>query len=355
MESSSGRRAAAAIAVVATLAVIAPALADKPTSMPMGVETVVVTAMPIDFDRDNPDRKEFGKLIWRGGVNLFGKSQYFGGYSGLIIDQGGKGLLAISDAGTWLRATVDYDGRKIKGLSNATIGPILGRDGKPLMQEVNRDAESIGLIDGDTSRGTAYVGFERNHRIFRYPFTREAFGPPSGPLQLPPETKRMDANRGIEALTPLRTGRLKGTTLAFSERLPDGAGNLRGWLIGGPSPGPVTLKSIGGFDITDAAELPGGGVVLLERRFRYSEGVKMRIRRLAEKDLRPGATIEGDVLLEATDALNIDNMEGIAAYRSPSGEIIITLTSDDNFSPLQRTLLMQFALPEGKTSASGSR
>jgi hypothetical protein len=351
------KRGAAAIAASTALLVMAPALADKPTSVLADVEKVTVTAIPIDFDRDNPDRKEFGKLIWRGGINLFGKSLYFGGYSGLIVDPPGKALLAISDAGTWLRAKIDYDGRKIKGLSEATVGPILGKDGKALSQDVNRDSEGVGLIDGDTSSGTAYVAFERNHRVFRYPFTREKFGPPAGAIPLPPESKRMDANRGIEALTPIRTGKLKGATLLFSERLPDKAGNLRGWLIGGPTPGPLTLKNIDGFDITDAAALPDGGVVLLERRFRYSEGVKMRVRRIAEKDLRPGTLIEGEVLFEASDNYNIDNMEGMAVHRSATGETILTLISDDNFSPLQRTLLMQFALPEGKPSAAaaGSR
>lgn len=58
------------------------------------------------------------------------------------------------------------------------------------------------------------------------------------------------------------------------------------------------------------------------------------IRRIAAKDLKPGKLIEGEVLLEANDSLNI--------------ETILTLISDDNFSPLQRTLLMQFALPDGK-------
>ena len=57
---------------------------------------------------------------------------------------------------------------------------------------------------------------------------------------------------------------------------------------------------------------------------------------------------ESEVLLEAHDNLNIDNMEGIAAHRSASGETILTLISDDNFSALQRTLLMQFALTDGK-------
>ncbi len=85
---------------------------------------------------------------------------------------------------------------------------------------------------------------------------------------------------------------------------------------------------------------------MLERRFRYSEGVKMRIRRIAAKDLKPGALLSGEVLLEANDSLNIDNMEGIAVHRAASGETILTLMSDDNFSALQRTLLMQFALPD---------
>ena len=41
----------------------------------------------------------------------------------------------------------------------------------------------------------------------------------------------------------------------------------------------------------------------------------MRIRRIGAKDLRPGALIEGDILLEANDSYNIDNMEGTAAHR----------------------------------------
>ncbi len=80
--------------------------------------STAVTAMPIDFDRDSPDRKDFGKLIFRGGLNLFAKSRHFGGYSGLILDSSGTTLLAVSDAGTWLRANLDYDGRRPKGLSD---------------------------------------------------------------------------------------------------------------------------------------------------------------------------------------------------------------------------------------------
>jgi hypothetical protein len=42
----------------------------------------------------------------------------------------------------------------------------------------------------------------------------------------------------------------------------------------------------------------------------------------------------------------IDNMEGLSAHRSPEGETVLTLVSDDNFSLIQRTLLLQFTLTE---------
>jgi hypothetical protein len=80
----------------------------------------------------------------------------------------------------------------------------------------------------------------------------------------------------------------------------------------------------------------------------------MRIRRVTASELKPGALIDGQVLLEATDSLNIDNMEAIAVHRRASGETIITLMSDDNFSPLQRTLIMQFSLPQGQPVAAGA-
>ena len=40
----------------------------------------------------------------------------------------------------------------------------------------------------------------------------------------------------------------------------------------------------------------------------------------------------------------IDNMEGLSVHRAPDGALVLTLISDDNFSPLQRTVLLQFTL-----------
>ncbi|MHA1517179.1 MAG: esterase-like activity of phytase family protein [Alphaproteobacteria bacterium] len=324
------------------------ALASDLSSEPLDVVeqpiTTRITAIPIAFDRDNPEQKTFGKLTYRGGFNLFAKSRHFGGYSGLAIDASGKKMLAVSDRGTWMHAKLDYAGRWLKGIGDVTLGPILGRSGQPLAKVSQRDAEGIALISGDTRNGEAYVSFERAHRILRYTFSPKRFGPPNESVKLPATARSMVSNRGIEAVALIRAGRLKGTVVVFSERLKDQNGNLRGWLIGGASPGTIVIRRIDGFDITDAAGLPDGGLILLERRFRYSEGVKMRIRRIKAADLRPGKLITGEVLLEATDRLNIDNMEAVAVHRGAKGEVVLTLMSDDNFNLLQRSLIMQFAL-----------
>ena len=338
------RHFTAVAAAALTILTAPPALADKPLSPLQGPTPTTITAIPIDFDRENPARKTFGKLTFRAGLNLYAKPGHFGGYSAIALDPSGGSLLALSDGGSWLRATLDYDGRNLKGLENAVLGPILGADGKPLSDDSRRDSEGMALAKGNTQEGTAYVSFERKHRIERYPFNPRQFGPPAGTMALPAGAKAMGSNRGIEAMAIIGAGRLKGTLVAFAEGNSKGTGNLQGWLIGGPTPGKITLKRLGGFDVTDAASLPDGGIVVLERRFRFNEGVKMRIRRIAAGELKRGALIGGEVLLEANDSFNIDNMEGIAAHRGASGETVLTLISDDNFSPLQRTLIMQFAL-----------
>ena len=58
-----------------------------------------------------------------------------------------------------------------------------------------------------------------------------------------------------------------------------------------------------GFDITDVAALPEGGALLLERRFRYSEGIKMRIRQLSANEINRDKRLDGRILFEADGQL----------------------------------------------------
>ena len=60
----------------------------------------------------------------------------------------------------------------------------------------------------------------------------------------------------------------------------------------------------------------------------------------------PGAVVDGPSLFETDLGNEIDNMEGIDSFVTAEGETVLTLVSDDNFSMIQRTLLLQFTLVE---------
>ena len=65
---------------------------------------------------------------------------------------------------------------------------------------------------------------------------------------------------------------------------------------------------------------------------------------VAGSELKPGALVSGEILLEADLSDQIDNMEGLAVKPGPNGETLLLIVSDDNNSIIQRTLLLQFAL-----------
>ena len=92
--------------------------------------------------------------------------------------------------------------------------------------------------------------------------------------------------------------------------------------------------------------LPGGDLLLLERKFSWTSGLTVRIRRIRAGRDQAGRVVDGPVLFEADLGYEIDNMEGLSVHRNPAGETVLTLISDDNFLPFQRTLLLQFTLAE---------
>ena len=136
---------------------------------------------------------------------------------------------------------------------------------------------------------------------------------------------------------------LAGILIAISERGLDPAGNILGFLLG-TGGGAFTVKRTDEFDVSDCTVTPKGDLLVLERRFSWARGVAMRIRRLALAGVKPGALLDGPELIFADMGHQIDNMEGIAVHRAADGALVLTLISDDNFSPLQRTVLLQFTM-----------
>jgi hypothetical protein len=126
----------------------------------------------------------------------------------------------------------------------------------------------------------------------------------------------------------------------------DRDGNHVAWLVGGDAPGRFAVKRRDGYAVSDLAVLPSGDLVILERRYRPPFSLTARIRRLPLAAIAPGEVVDGPVLMEASLAQEIDNLEGIDASRAPDGATVLTLVSDDNFSLFERTLLLQFELKE---------
>ena len=292
------------------------------------------------FDPRDHAHVRFGALEYRSGLVLTSRYPGFGGLSGIRLDAKGERFIAISDKGGWFTGRIVYSGRAMTGLADVEAAPLLGPDGRPITARGWFDSESIAL-DGSV----VYIGLERVNQVLRYDFA-EGFTRARGEVvAMPPAVKRLPFNKGLEALVVVPKGLpLAGTLIAISERGLDEKGNLIAFLVGGPSPGQFSVRRTENFDISDAVILPSGDLLVLERKFSLVSGVGIRIRRVALKDIAPGALVDGPSIFDAGLSEEIDNMEGIDAHVTDEGDTVLTLVSDDNFSLIQRTLLLQFTL-----------
>ncbi|MBM6593516.1 esterase-like activity of phytase family protein [Microvirga pudoricolor] len=293
-----------------------------------------------------PERTRFDGLVFRSGLELRCADERFGGFSGLWRSPDGAKLVALADNAQWLTADVETRDGKLAGLSEAVLAPVLNEAGKRLSTTPYYDTESF-AVGPD---GTAYIGIERRHAVMRLDWGRQGVLARARLLPLPEDLaeqiKDLPNNSGLEALgvAPPRSP-LAGAVVAVAEHAYRGdSPNTLGFILTGPQRGTFLVERSGGYDVSDMAFLPDGDLLLLERQFGLFTGFRIRIRRVAGSSLRPDASVSGSVLFESGPTHQIDNMEGLAVFRR-GGDIILTLISDDNFSRLQRTLLLEFALP----------
>jgi hypothetical protein len=311
-------------------------------------DPIIVETRPVPLDFSTPERDWVGRLRYRGGLALRSTDERLGGLSGLLIHPGGGAFTAISDISYWIGASLihDEDGN-LAGIADMTITPMLAPDDRPLRSASERDAEALARAPDGALDGGIVVAFERDHRLWRY----DKPGALPAPIEGPAELEEQPSGEGVEALTHLADHRL----LAISEGLKT-EGGVVGWVREADSGwSRFTWRTGGGFQPTGAAILPDGDVLVLERRFLPPAA---RVRRIAPAAIAPGATLEGEELALLEGTLSVDNMEAIDAIRSPDGspdgsrdgspggKTLIYIASDDNYSPLQTTLLMMFELLE---------
>jgi hypothetical protein len=318
------------------LLLVALPVASLALSSTVGADPVAVRSRPVPLNPEDPLRRVVGRLEYRGGLHLTSDDPRFGGISSIRVLPGGERLVAVSDEGFWLSARLVRSRGLLEGLEGVEMGPLLGPDGRPPESKDARDAESLALLPD----GGFVVGFERQHRLLRYP---AGTGRPDGvpvPVPPPPGLDEAPFNGGIEALVVLRGGALFALTEYWIEK-----DEIVGWT-GGPGDWKrLGMRFEGALRPSDAAALPQGDVLVLERAYNPERGVvSVRIRRIERQAIRPGAALRGRPVAEFAPPLTLDNYEGIAAVGEP-GEVEVYLASDDNRDRVrQRTLLLAFAL-----------
>ncbi len=303
---------------------------------------ITVEAAPIAaFNPRDESKTRFGQLEFRGGLVLTSRYPAFGGISALYMEPDGTHFLSLTDNGSWLRGRITYSDGRPSGIADAEMAPMLGPDGKPLAVRHWFDAELL----AEGTDGMFYVGIERVEKIVRFDYRRDGLLARGEPIPVPDDFKTFKFNKSLECLTvPPKGAPLAGSLIAITERSLDAAGNHRSYVLDGKRVERFTVKRSDEFDVSDCAFLPPVNILVLERRYSPLRGVAIRIRKLALADIREGAVLDGPELFLADLGYQIDNMEGLGVHKNAQGETILTLVSDDNFSAIQRNLLLQFAL-----------
>ena len=265
------------------------------------------------------------------------EESYFGGLSGFEIGADGTSFVAIGDSATVLKGEVvrDAEGRIVDMALDGPIGGLTDAEGRPLWQVGDGDLmDSEGLARLPDGRWA--VSFEAAHRVWLYDDLGDG---PADPLPDAPFFGELQYNSGIETLAADELGRLWAIPERSGarerpfpvHRYADGA-----WST------PLSLPRRGRFLPTGADFDDEGRLYLLERDFLGLLGFRTRVRRFTFD----GDAIRREETLLVTGPAERDNLEGIGVWRGADGALRMTLISDDNHFPLQRTEVVEYRLTE---------
>jgi hypothetical protein len=322
------------IMMIVVLSAVVSCLGPAPARMSSNNPLVQLT--PIDVDPKRPGRKTFGSLTLLSAFQLESKDKRFGGLSGLSVGTDGK-LYAISDRGYWLSARMQMNSNgALINLVDWQIAPILTTTKTPVAGRL-RDAEAL----AQTRDGSFLVAFEDAHRVWRFSPPPNIFESTPVPVKIPAAVARAPSNGGMEGLTMLADD---GRLLILTEQFENPDGSFKGWLVDGDKSAELSYVPSKGFHVTDCAALNNGDVLVLERRYVPFAILSARITLVKAGRLRPNVKLAGKELLKLEQPLAAENYEGIAVEQTSKGTMIF-IVSDDNYSPFQQTLLLQFLLP----------
>ncbi len=306
------------------------------------VEPVEVAAYPIANFRIGSSETRFGAMEFIGGLEMTSTSDDLGALSAFRFRSPGSDFVGVADTGFWFYGSITRDGQQRPlGVAGFRMVQMTNAAGAPINEKWDVDAESL-AVKGDQ----AFVGFERNHRITRFKLESDFQARELGSVNFLVPKNELRQNRGFEAIAFSPTDSInQGALVAVTEKSLDKDGNIFAAVLSGPHKGIFTVKRSDEFDTTDGAFLPNGDLLLLERSYSIATGVGMRLRRLPADKIQGGViAADGEIMLQANMAYQIDNMEAMDVWTRADGATIVSIMSDDNHSMLQRNLYLEFRL-----------
>ncbi|MGI9489527.1 MAG: esterase-like activity of phytase family protein [Geminicoccaceae bacterium] len=263
----------------------------------------------------------------------------FGGLSGLWVAPDGSRMIAISDIGQhWQARLYHDDAGRLTGLDSWSVADLTKR---PEDGDGSRWIDSEAL--SDDGQGGLVVAYEGLHRLRRWPLADFDAEPLSMVL---PKGLGGPSNSGIEAMSTLEDGRL----FALAERVgASGGEGLMGWVVDEEAADDLVYIPGPDFAPTGADRLEST-VYVVERSFSLLSGFRTRIVALPSDAIKPDARLEGAELAAFRWGNFGENFEGIAARRGPNGQTFLYLLSDDNFSFLQETLMVQLSISTSRAA-----
>jgi hypothetical protein len=325
------------------VAIVAAVLAG---SLPTGAVEVTVSASPVTHFKDSAIDQPVDGLIFRGGIALVSQDDTFGGLSSLTMTGPDQQAVFVSDRGNFITGQLAYDdGGRLFGFIGTRVEPMRNSRGDLLPRQYAKDAESVDTVYRDGVPVAVRVGFEHLTRVADFALTDGLPGGAAREVAIPQWLTDLRTNEALETLCIAPPASpIAGSTLLLTEEALDADGNHRGWLLGRNDKGPIGYQNSPVVNPTDCAFLPNGDLLVLERGVSMLNFV-MNLRHVPAAEVRPGNIMAGELLLSAVGG-TIDNMESLAVHTAPNGELRILIGSDNNFNDWQRTLLLEFALPE---------
>lgn len=303
-----------------------------------------IELVPLALNESDQERTQVGALTFLNAWELRSDNSNFGGISALVVTNE-KRFLAVSDAGTLIGFTLGHT----KRMANGFIADLPGAFGENIDY---RDRDSEGMAY-DPASGRIWISYEARHAVRRL---SPSIGRIDGIKRLT-FTKGWKANGGVEAIARLRDGRF--VLIAETHQRPDGSNSAYLYsgdpIEAGSQATPFGYRAPDGYRPTDATTLPDGRLLILNRRIGLPDGFSAKLAILDPADIEADKATAPQIIATLASPLLVDNMEGLAITQE-GGRIIVWMISDNNFTALQRTILMKFALnlhnkkPEAETA-----